>query len=179
MAQAIEELHTETSGLASTDPLTGLYNRRFFLESLQREMERSRRDGRPLAAVMLDLDGFKAVNDRYGHTVGDAALMHIGRALHSAARAGDVTARFGGDEFVALLPNCDAASLEGVMERIRRHIAELAPPRAGDGEALHVTVSAGGALLRGDDTVDSLMQRADLALFEAKNNGRNQVRLAA
>ena len=179
MAQAIEELHTETSGLASTDPLTGLYNRRFFLESLQREMERSRRDGRPLAAVMLDLDGFKAVNDRHGHTVGDAALMHIGRALQSAARAGDVTARFGGDEFVALLPNCDAASLEGVMERIRRHIAELAPPRAGDGEALHVTVSAGGALLRGDDTVDSLMQRADLALFEAKNNGRNQVRLAA
>jgi diguanylate cyclase (GGDEF)-like protein len=179
MAQAIEGLHAQTSSLASTDPLTGLYNRRFFLESLQREMERSRREGAPMATVMLDLDGFKMVNDRYGHTVGDAALMHIAHALRTTARAGDLTARFGGDEFVALLPNCDTASLEGVMERIRRNIAELAPPRSGDGEALHITVSAGGAQLREDDTVDSLMGRADLALFEAKNNGRNQVRLAA
>lgn len=179
MAQAIEDLHVQTSALASTDPLTGLYNRRYFLEALHRAIERSRRDGAPAAVVMLDLDGFKAVNDRYGHTLGDAALMHIARALESTARAGDVTARFGGDEFVALLLNCDTDSLQSVMERIRSTIERLTPPRTGDGSPLHITVSAGGAQLRDGDTIDSLMQRADLALFEAKNNGRNQVRLAA
>jgi len=179
MAEAIEKLHDETKALASTDPLTGLYNRRFFLETLQREIERSRREGLPLAVMMLDLDGFKAVNDKFGHTAGDAALLHVAEALKKKARAADLTARFGGDEFVILLPNCDAASLQAVMERIRQGIAGLDPPRFGDDVPLQITVSAGGTLLRSDDSLDSLMNRADLALFEAKNAGRNQVRLAA
>jgi len=179
MAEAIETLHDQTKALASTDPLTGLYNRRFVLEVLQREIERSRREGLPLAVMMLDLDGFKAVNDKFGHTVGDAALLHVAEALEKNARAADLTARFGGDEFVILLPNCDAGSLQSVMERVRQGIAGLDPPRSGDGVPLQITVSAGGTLLRSDDSLDSLMNRADLALFEAKNAGRNQVRLAA
>ncbi|MEX2157904.1 MAG: GGDEF domain-containing protein [Dehalococcoidia bacterium] len=179
MAHAIEDLHNETTSLASSDPLTGIYNRRIFLELLPREMERSRRDGQPLAVAMLDLDNFKQINDKYGHEIGDQALRNIAEALRQTARAGDTTARFGGDEFVFLLPNCDQRALRDVMDRLRAKVEELCATQAGDGERVFVTVSAGGAFSQDGDTVDSLMHRADLALFEAKRAGRNQVRLAA
>jgi diguanylate cyclase (GGDEF)-like protein len=177
MAQAIQTLHAQTSHLASTDPLTGLANRRAFQEALEREVAQAGRDGLPLATAILDLDGFKEVNDRYGHTVGDAALLLVARALTEASRAGDVTARFGGDEFVIALPNCD--DLPGAMERIRIAIDDLGPPGGADEELPHVTVSAGGTLYQRGDTADALIQRADLALFQAKRNGRNQVSVAA
>ena len=179
MAHAIEELHNKTTSLASRDPLTGLYNRRIFLEMLPREIERSRRDGLPLAVAMLDLDNFKQINDKFGHEAGDQALQNIAAALRETARTGDTTARFGGDEFVFLLPNCDAGGLREVMERIRIKVEELCATQSGDGDRVFVTVSAGGSFYRDGDTADSLMHRADLALFEAKHAGRNQVRLAA
>lgn len=174
MAAAIQELHQQVEVAATTDPLTGLYNRRFVMETLSREIARARRADEPLAVIMADVDGLKQINDRLGHGGGDQAIRHIAGALAEAVRHSDYTARFGGDEFVAVLPGCPEDLLATILERMR-----LAAARYPNGEPAATTVSAGGAMLRAGDDTAALLARADDALYAAKRAGRNQVRLVA
>ena len=157
--------------LARTDPLTGLANRRALGEALQREVGRARRDGRPLAAVALDLDHFKRVNDSYGHATGDRLLVAVGGALLSSVRPYDLAARTGGEELLVLLPGANLVTAAEVAERFRTRIAGLVV----DGLPETVTASAGVAVLEGDEREEGFLARADQALYEAKRLGRNRV----
>jgi diguanylate cyclase (GGDEF)-like protein len=162
--------------LASTDALTGLTNRRVFLEQATRELARSRRYGSPLALILVDLDHFKLVNDRHGHLAGDDVLIHAARTLAGELRDVDVIARHGGEEFAILLPETDAAGAAGVAERSRRRLAETSV--AIDGVAVRVTASMGVASGVGAGTLDELLRRADAALYRAKDAGRDRVEVA-
>lgn len=174
MADAIEELNAELERAATTDQLTGMYNRRYVLDALDREIARAQRTGTSLALAMVDIDGLKTINDQGGHTAGDAAIRGVANGLLSALRGGDFAARVGGDEFIAVLTNCDAASLAVVLERIQ------AAASNGTGCAGNCpTVSVGGALLRHGDDAVALIHRADEAMYRAKRDGRNTSRLAA
>jgi len=174
MAASIQQLHQQVEAAATTDQLTGLHNRRFVMETLSREIARARRGGEPLAVIMADVDGLKQINDRLGHGGGDHAIRHIAGALAEAVRHSDYTARFGGDEFVAVLPGCPEDLLATILERVR-----LTAARYANGEPAATTVSAGGAMLRAGDDTATLLARADDALYAAKRAGRNQVRLVA
>jgi diguanylate cyclase (GGDEF)-like protein len=167
-------LHAEVTRLATTDPLTGLANRRVFDENLAREIARSHRTSAPVALVFVDVDHFKSVNDRYGHETGDEVLRHVGRALARTARAADVAARFGGEEFVLLLPGADAAAARHAAERIRGAIADAG------GSPVPVTASAGVAVGAGACLEpDQLLRAADAALYRSKRSGRNRTTVAA
>jgi len=174
MAASIQELHAEVEVAATVDQLTGLYNRRFVMDTLDREIARARRHGEPLSVIMVDLDGLKEVNDRLGHLAGDEALRYAAEALRDVLRDSDYAARLGGDEFVAVLPGCDAAMLGRVLDRL-----QLTATRQAAGEGTACTVSAGGAVLTGDDHAQALLDRADTALYEAKRAGKNRSRVAA
>lgn len=171
--------HTVLRGDADTDFLTGLGNRRDFLQRGRRLLEECRFRGEPLGVLFVDLDGFKAINDTYGHACGDAILQQVAQRLRSATRAVDINARIGGEEFVVLLPDTDAASARITGERIREAIA--AQPFDGGAVAsrqLAVTVSIGTATAGAgemDLTLESLAERADGALYAAKRQGRNRV----
>jgi two-component system cell cycle response regulator len=157
---------------ALTDHLTGLANRRHGGRQLEREIALCVRHGRLLALVRVDVDHFKAINDSHGHQAGDEVLVEVARRLAGAVRTGDELARWGGDEFVAILPDTDKAGAARAAERLRAAVA-AAPVRAGDME-LAVTISAGWAHWAGD-TPDDLLARADRALYRAKDAGRNTV----
>jgi diguanylate cyclase (GGDEF)-like protein len=163
--------------LATIDALTGLPNRRSFDERLAEEMGRSLRYEVPLALVMVDLDRFKAVNDRHGHRAGDQVLARVAQTLDRGKRAGDTVARYGGEEFVALLPHSDAAAATAWAERARARIAAQTVPW-GSG-SLSITASFGVAMTPGNgDTAVDLVEAADRALYAAKQQGRNQVAVA-
>ena len=167
---------TELSALASAsrrDPLTGLANRRAFEEELAREAARAVRAGAPLAVVALDVDRFKAVNDRHGHAAGDAVLRELAARASAAVRAGDLAARIGGEEFALLLPGAALPNALELAERVRAAIA-AAPVDAG-GTPLAVTVSLGCAALAPDEAPGALLARADARLYEAKRSGRDRV----
>ena len=159
----------EIERLATRDGLTGLANRRMFEESLDVETARSRRLGTPLSLLILDVDHFKQINDTYGHPAGDAVLREIGAAVASTTKAFDVAARYGGDEFVVLLPGCSAHDAIGVAERVRAELSH-------EVRAAPVTVSAGVATMP-DNARDAerLVAAADAALYEAKRDGRDRV----
>ncbi|HUF84006.1 MAG TPA: sensor domain-containing diguanylate cyclase [Acidimicrobiia bacterium] len=161
-------LLAEVERLATRDGLTGLSNRRLFEESLEREVARADRRGSPLALVVLDVDHFKDVNDTLGHQAGDAVLREVGRALSEKTKASDLPARYGGDEFVVLLPDCSGADCITVAERLRSAVAARMT-------TVKVTVSAGCAALP-DNAHDGerLVAAADAALYEAKREGRNR-----
>jgi diguanylate cyclase (GGDEF)-like protein len=163
----------ENERLATRDSLTGLANRRLFDESLQREVARAQRLGAPLSLLVLDVDHFKQVNDTYGHQTGDAVLREVADALVGNTKNYDVTARYGGDEFVVLLPGCHPDDAIRVAERVRRGIAR-------EVDEAPVTISAGIATLP-DNAVDAerLMAAADAALYEAKRTGRDRVSSSA
>ncbi|BEQ15326.1 sensor domain-containing diguanylate cyclase [Desulfoferula mesophila] len=170
--------HERLQRLAALDPLTGIYNRRFGLARLQEEFGRAVRDSSPLGVVMFDLDHFKSVNDTYGHLVGDRVLVHMAKLARSVMREGDVLVRYGGEEFLAILPAASREDCRAVGERLRRLVQESAV-RDGEQE-IRITVSAGVAATP-ELTVDSpndLVSQADQALYEAKDMGRNQVRIA-
>jgi diguanylate cyclase (GGDEF)-like protein/PAS domain S-box-containing protein len=177
VAIAIENsrLYAKVQQLAITDGLTGLYNRRGFFELGRHEFERARRFGRPLAAVMLDLDYLKEVNDTYGHAVGDQVLAGVGVLCRGELREVDLLGRYGGDEFVALLPECDVAGAKGVAERLRQSIAQT--PVKTERGAVTMSVSLGVAVLdKGCADLEGLLNRADQALLRAaKRAGRNRV----
>jgi len=159
----------ENERLATRDSLTGLANRRLFDESLQREVARARRLATPLSLLVLDVDHFKQVNDTYGHQTGDAVLREVSEALVANTKNYDVAARYGGDEFVVLLPGCSREDAMRVAERVRNGIARAV------GEA-PVTISAGVASVP-DNASDAerLMAAADAALYDAKRTGRDRV----
>lgn len=171
--------------VAVTDPLTGVFNRRFMNEQLPIEIERARATGEPLAICMLDLDRFKAVNDTYGHAAGDAVLAEVARRLRNALRGGDKVVRFGGEEFVLILPRADAERAIEIAERVRERV-RAAPVQLADGGALLITTSVGVAPLDGatsdgapgERVARLLLQRADQALAAAKDGGRDRVVLA-
>jgi len=163
--------------LASKEPLTGLYNRRYFNETLDRRYSEAARYSGDLSCIMIDLDEFKTANDTFGHQVGDELLVLTAKTLLSELRSHDVAARFGGDEFIVLLPQTDqeqAASLgERIAERFKLELSERFP-------SVTVSMSVGIASLRGCDAADAegLVRAADRALYEAKAAGKNQLRVA-
>lgn len=160
--------------LAVTDALTGLANRRALFEALGREIERYRRHPRDLAVIMFDLDGFKAVNDRHGHTAGDRLLQDVASLAARTVRGTDTLARYGGEEFAIIAPETDVEQARQMAERIRTAIA--ASEVAGEEGPMRVTASFGIAMLEPDDAgPESVMSRADAALYTAKAAGRDRV----
>ncbi len=168
------QLHAEVQRQAITDTLTGLYNRRGFFELGRREVERAIRFGRPLTAVMFDIDYFKNVNDLYGHAVGDRLLINLTTRLLQELRQIDLLGRYGGDEFVALLPETDLSNAMSVAERLRKVVASTKV--TGPSASVNISLSAGVATLSNDcRDLNSLLQQADKALYEAKRQGRDRV----
>ena len=169
------KLRAEVERLATTDPLTGLLNRRHFFQTGELEVKRSVRYERPLALLTLDIDFFKKVNDAYGHTVGDKALKALAASLCDRFRQTDVVGRYGGEEFVVLLPETEKSDALKIAERIRLWVSSLSI-RAED-STFNITLSIGVSAL-GDvesKTLSDLLNAADAALSRAKNNGRNRV----
>ncbi|WP_419693472.1 PleD family two-component system response regulator [Mesorhizobium muleiense] len=167
---------TQTIEMAVTDPLTGLHNRRYLDSHLQTLFDRAVARRRPLSVMITDLDRFKTVNDTHGHDGGDEVLREFARRLRKNVRGIDLACRFGGEEFVVVMPDTDGAVAEKVAERIRAEIAQMPFAVGQDGKTIEVTVSVGvSSVLKGVDSVAGLMKRADLALYEAKSAGRNRV----
>ena len=164
--------------LASNDTLTGIANRRLLLQTLAREVARAVRQRESYAVLMVDVDHFKAVNDRLGHTGGDAVLQHIAHLLKSHLRAQDLAGRWGGEEFVLLLPGTSATGAQMVAEKLRQLVERT--PCIHQGEAIHVTVSVGRCAeeLGPGDEPGHLIEAADKALYAAKRGGRNRVESA-
>ncbi len=163
--------------LANTDGLTGLYNHRYLHQRLAQEIERGERYSRQLSLVMADIDHFKAYNDSCGHRGGDAILIAVADTLREVSRASDIVARYGGDEFVVMLPETPADEAQVMAERARQQIEELRGPEGKD--SIGVTLSLGIASLSPThSTKEGLVEAADAALYEAKRSGRNRVCLA-
>ncbi|HEY9787217.1 MAG TPA: sensor domain-containing diguanylate cyclase [Candidatus Obscuribacterales bacterium] len=169
------ELHQEIARQAVTDSLTGVANRRSFNESFSREFERARRYSEPLSLIVIDLDYLKKINDTYGHKAGDEAIKAIGKMLKQSSRASDVAARYGGEEFCLLLPNTELDMAEQLAERLRRKINEVHVEGPGN---ISASMGVASYPLHADDP-ESLFMRADEALYDAKQRGRNQVCTAA
>ena len=158
---------------ASTDSLTGLSNRRFFLETANRECDRMLRYGSRVSVIMLDVDHFKDINDTYGHDVGDAVLRELASVCRKGLREVDVIGRLGGEEFAVLLPETDEPGAVLVAERMRQAVSRIMVES--DKGPVHLTISLGVAQACGDGNVEQLLKRADKALYRAKSQGRNQV----
>ncbi|MEO7112018.1 MAG: diguanylate cyclase [Polyangiaceae bacterium] len=174
----IATLVEESERLATTDGLTGLMNRRAFGAAMSNEVSRSTRHGYPLAVMMLDVDHFKQINDKRGHASGDRVLAKLGALLVEHLRKGDIAARWGGEEFVVALTSTDRESAPIAAERLRVAIEELIVTDGG-GERISITASLGVAAWRESDTVESVVDNADRAMYASKAAGRNRVTVAA
>lgn len=162
---------------ATTDPLTELYNRRHFFDLADRELERSRRLKSELSFIMLDIDFFKQVNDKYGHLTGDNALILLSGILKDALRKVDFCCRFGGEEFVLCLPDTPSQGAWEVAERIRTQVA-CTPLPTQNNQEIYIQVSLGIASSKREHSVEVILKRADEALYQAKESGRNQTKVA-
>lgn len=162
--------------LSLKDPLTGLANRRHFNAALEREIEAVARSGNPALLLMLDIDHFKKVNDNHGHRAGDQVLQNVARCVAACVRPQDTVARFGGEEFAIVLPDCQVSYGEIVAERIRLSV-ELLDISISPGESLKMTISIGGAFapVWVRSTTEIWIERADTQLYLAKAGGRNRV----
>ncbi len=161
-----------------TDPLLGIYNRRHLDRQLEKEIVRAKRHDLPLSVLLTDIDNFKEINDDYGHQAGDIVLKEVSQTLLSEIRETDIIARYGGDEFLAILPNTSCANAYEMAERIRKKIADLrihfSNKIAGEQPAMRVTISGGVACLSyAVQDEQTLMNHADIALYHAKERGRN------
>jgi diguanylate cyclase (GGDEF)-like protein len=178
LMQELEEKKKELELLATHDPLTGLMNRRLVLELTHHELERARRYRLPVCVLMIDLDHFKQVNDTYGHLAGDDVLKQFASILSKNTRAVDIVGRYGGEEFVVVMPE---TGLEGALvfaERLRTAV-ERHEFVTRSGQKLHITCSIG--VTQGEPElldIDHLLALADKALYRAKEEGRNRVRVA-
>lgn len=168
--QRVDELNRALTELATTDPLTGLNNRRAFDDGLDRELATVGRRHTPLSLLVLDIDHFKKVNDTFGHNLGDRVLMAVAQVLNDCARVTDLVARVGGEEFALVLPHTNSEGACGVAERIR-----LAVAQAHWLDDMPITVSIGVATLQGSEDAAGFFSRADAALYAAKAAGRNCV----
>jgi diguanylate cyclase (GGDEF)-like protein len=162
---------------AMTDELTGVLTRRALRELAPNAIERQRQSDQVMTTLMLDLDHFKIINDHFGHASGDLVLQRTGEVLRAQLRADALLARFGGEEFVALVPVSNLRAARQMAERLREAVATT-PWRAVDGRAMTVTLSVGVSLIGEHETLDAALQRADEALYRAKQEGRNQVQVA-
>jgi diguanylate cyclase (GGDEF)-like protein len=169
------QLQREWERCATLDGLTGLYNRRWLDSTLPKLAARCRAAGTPLSVIAIDLDGFKQYNDTFGHPAGDRALFSVALSLQKCLRPGDLLARHGGDEFLALLPNAELSITRQVAKRLHRDVSAT-PITASDGTPLPpVAISLGFAQLHTSGTLEQLMKEADEALYRAKNGGRNRI----
>ena len=169
--------NVELERLATTDSLTGLANRRRLFDCLEQEVYRAQRYGTALSLVMFDIDHFKRINDSWGHATGDWVLCRIARETHQLLRKTDQAGRYGGEEFVVLLPETDLSEALLLAQRLRQRISDTAITPEHD-TPMPVTVSVGVAALAPDETGEELIHRADQALYRAKQNGRNRVETA-
>jgi len=163
------------SELARTDGLTGLANHRAILQDLEREIVRARRSGHPVSVALVEIDGFKRLNDKFGHLQGDLVLREVADVLRRHSRAGDLVGRFGGDEFVLVLPQATKNVAAQIVERVRGHVEEIRVP--GNERTLSVSIGLAAHPADGDDP-DGLLESADHAMYQAKRNGGNRVCVA-
>lgn len=169
-------LHSRTKRMAITDALTGLYNNRYFKQVFPYELGRARRYGKPLSAIMIDIDHFKKLNDTYGHPKGDQVLASVGKTLSGSLRSADFSFRYGGEEFAVLLPETRLEGAFLVAESLREKICKAATPLLGSDADQKVTISLGVACYPNDgNTTDQLLKHADHCLYKAKRQGRNRV----
>lgn len=177
LERSLRAANEENRRLSVTDPLTGVYNRRYLMDQLSREIDRAARYGRQLAAIMCDVDFFKKINDTHGHLIGDEVLKWFARALKSGVRTSDWIARYGGEEFVIVLPETNVDCAASAAEHLRKHIAEH-PFKLGDQE-LRVSASFGVSGWRDKvppgATLDSLMAQCDSGVYASKAAGRDRV----
>jgi diguanylate cyclase (GGDEF)-like protein len=173
----VEEARVLLHQLAIRDGLTQLYNRRFFMGKLDIELERARREGSPLSVLLMDLDHFKSINDRFGHATGDEVLARFASVLMEATHPYDLVARHGGEEFVALLPGASLKEAQGVAERVREAAQDIRFTLPGNGSHTEhgLTVSVGiSGPGGGEESASALLERADRAVYAAKAAGRNR-----
>jgi diguanylate cyclase (GGDEF)-like protein len=175
----LQEKNRLLEKLATTDPLTYVYNRRFILERLPNEMAQASRYGEQLSTIMLDLDHFKRVNDTYGHSIGDQALLGVVEAINLTIRKADIMGRWGGEEFIIICPNTGKAAAAALAERIRQRVEEV-DFVTNEGAQISLSVSIGVAEFYPKTSEsklnsDDMIIRADKALYQAKNSGRNKV----
>ncbi|MBK3773568.1 diguanylate cyclase [Azospirillum brasilense] len=176
LAMTSERLQADLDRIGTIDPLTGAYNRRAFMKHAERELARSQRSGAPLTLLLLDLDRFKRVNDTFGHLAGDALLRLFSETVTARLRRTDLFGRYGGEEFCVLLPDTDRTGAAALAEALRRDVS--ARPLAFQDQEIAASVSIGIAACRSGEDLDTALAAADLALYRAKRNGRNQVVIA-
>jgi len=170
----LEIANRELAKLSVTDPLTKVHNRRYFDETLAREIERSNRTGQALSLILVDIDHFKQFNDRYGHLVGDDCLRLVASVLGAVvSRSNDLVARYGGEEFAIVLPATEQTDAYPVAERIRNKINQLNFIFKGERIPISASLGIAGKVMSGDDDCNTLIDAADKALYEAKHKGRN------
>ncbi len=172
LQQSLAAIRTESL----TDPLTSLGNRKYFDQTIEAAVAQAHERREPMSVLMIDIDHFKSFNDNYGHLTGDQVLRLVGLALKQSVKGQDVTARYGGEEFAVILPNTALRPALAVADNIRQAVMSKLLKKKSTGEILgHVTISAGVSMLRADDDVHTLIDRADSCLYAAKRNGRNRV----
>ena len=166
--------------LATTDYLTGVLNRRAFMERMEEEIHRSNRENAPFSLILADIDYFKRVNDEYGHQAGDLVLQRFTEQLSKSSRPYDFIGRYGGEEFVVCSPGVDDLQARSVAERMRKRIEEMRIVLPGSSQSIQITASFGVASFRmgSEESVDSVTKRADEAMYRAKREGRNRVCMA-
>lgn len=174
LVKRLEEARARLAQAASTDHLTGVGNRRRFFDLARRDMAGAA-SHRPISVLLLDIDHFKAINDTYGHAVGDEVLVLVAQHCQDRLRSGDVLCRWGGEEFIALLPGADAHEAHAIAERLRSSFEALSDPL----DPCPVTVSIGLATGRAATPIDDLIRQADDHLYGAKQSGRNRTMAAA
>ena len=173
------EMQRKYQRYATIDALTGLHNRGWLDDAFEREIRRTERDGLPLSMIMIDVDNFKQYNDRYGHLAGDQVLITVGENIRKPLRPNDLVARFGGEEFCVLLPETRLEHAVEIAERLRQRIAQ-ADPGIIDGRQLpKVTISLGVTEYKPGYSLDTMIASADVAMYHAKQQGRNCVQVAA
>jgi diguanylate cyclase (GGDEF)-like protein len=174
MAEELEKTHQEVKEVSLRDPLTGLYNRRYSDDFVSFQFEGFLRKGTPFSIILFDIDHFKAVNDDFGHSAGDAVLVRISEVITLSIRKTDLAVRYGGEEFLLILSDTHLASAEIIAERLRRSIESIKFAELDR----QVTVSLGVTEIKSSDSKEALIERADKALYKAKGEGRNRIVLS-
>jgi len=173
--RAVRERAKDLAKFAFLDPASQVGNRSYLEQQLSQHLEQFSSFGTPFGIILTDLDEFKNINDTYGHAAGDAVLVTIAKTISNCLRASDVVGRWGGDEFLAILPGITRQFLSNVSEKVRKLVALSTVPVSGT--EIHVTISVGGAMVAPGDSPESLMKRADKQLYTSKQSGRNRVSL--